>query len=90
MSDRLLEQLDEVKSGPDDGQVPRVEMVDLAYDCADEIRRLRRKCNRLRFRANASEKAASAAMLIAKTTIRCSIELERDLRKECEEKLDGR
>lgn len=60
--------------------------VDICLTAADEIRRLRRKCNRLRTRANASEKAASAAMLIARTTIKVSLEHERDQRRECEER----
>lgn len=57
---------------------------DLCLTAADEIRRLRRKCNRLRTRANASEKAAAGAFLLAKTTLKCSIEHERELRKELE------
>ena len=47
MTSKLLKQLDEIKSGPDEGVVSRAPMVDLAHAAADEIRRLRRKVNRL-------------------------------------------
>ena len=47
MSCHILKQLDEMKRGPDEGTVSRAAMVDLAHECAEEIRRLRRKANRL-------------------------------------------